>query len=37
MFAENESAMKRNKAVLNKLPGEIYTVEANYKIPENRK
>ena len=37
MFAENEPAMKRNKAVLNKLSGKTYTIEANYKIPENRK
>ena len=37
MFAENEPAIKRNEAVLNKLPGEIYTIEANDKIPDNRK
>ena len=37
MFAENEPAMKRNEAVLNKLPGEIYTIEANDKITDNRK
>ena len=29
--------MKRNEAVLNELPGEIYTIEANDKIPYNYK
>ena len=29
MYAENEPAIKRNEAVLNELPGELYTIEAN--------
>ena len=29
MYAENDSAMKRNKTVLNYLSGELYTIEAN--------
>ena len=29
--------MKRNEAVSNYLPGELYTVEANDKIPGNWK
>ena len=29
--------MKRNEAVLNELPGEIYTIEANGKIADNYK
>ena len=37
MYAENEQAMKRNEAVLNDLPGELYTIEANDKIPDNSK
>ena len=37
MYAENEPAMERNEAVLNDLPGEIYTIEANNKIPDNFK
>ena len=37
MSAENEPAMKRNEAVLNELPGKLYTVDANAKIPDNRK
>ena len=32
MYAENEPAMKRNEAVLNDLPGQLYTIEANGKI-----
>ena len=35
MYAENESAMKRNDAVLNDLPGVLYTIEAHDKIPDN--
>ena len=31
MYAENEPAMKRKEAVLNHLPGELYTVDANDK------
>ena len=37
MFAENKPAMKQNEAVLNDLPGELYTIEANDKIPDNCK
>ena len=37
MYAENESAMKRNESVLNELPGEHYTIEVNDKIPDNCK
>ena len=35
MYAENEPAISRNEAVLNNLPGEIYTIEADDKIPDN--
>ena len=34
MYAENEPATKRNETVLSKLPGELYTIEANAKIPD---
>ena len=37
MIAENQPAMKRNEAVLSDLPGELYTIEANDKIPDNCK
>ena len=37
MYAGNEPAMKRNEAVLNDLPGELYITEANGKIPDNCK
>ena len=37
MFAENESAMKRNYAVLNDLPGEHYTIQAHDKIADKCK
>ena len=37
LYEENEPAMKRNEAVLNELPGELYTIEANDKIPHNCK
>ena len=37
MYAENEPAMKRNKAVLNELPGELYVIEVNDKIQDNCK
>ena len=36
MYAENEPAMKRND-VLNDVPGELYTIEADDKIPDNCK
>ena len=29
--------MKRNEAVLNDLPGELYTKETKYRIPDNCK
>ena len=37
MYAENEPAIDRNEAFLNNLPGELYTIEADYKIPDNCK
>ena len=37
MYAENTAAMKRDDVVLNELPGEPYTIEANDKIPDNCK
>ena len=36
MYAENEPTVKRNEAVLNNLPGELYT-EADDKISDNCK
>ena len=35
MYAENEPVMKWNEAVLNDLPGGLYTIEVNNKIPVN--
>ena len=35
MYAVNEPAMKRNEAVLNDWPSELYTIEANDTIPDN--
>ena len=32
IYAENKPAMKRNNAVLNDLPGELYTIEADDKF-----
>ena len=37
MYAMNEQAMKRNEAVLDNLPGDLYTIEADDKIPDNCK
>ena len=37
MYAENEPAIGRNEAVLNNLPGEFYTIEADDKILNNCK
>ena len=37
MYEENLPAMKRNEAVLNDLPGQLDTIEANDKIPDNCK
>ena len=37
MYSENEPAMKRNNAVLNDLPGDLYKIEAVDKIPDNFK
>ena len=38
MYAENEPAMKWNDdVVLNDLPGELYTIEADDKNPDNCK
>ena len=35
IYAENEPPMKRNDAVINDLPGELYSIEADDKIPDN--
>ena len=35
MYAENEPALKRSEAVLNDLPGERYSIEANDKVADN--
>ena len=32
LYAENEPAIKRNEAVLNELPDELYTIEARYPL-----
>ena len=32
MYAKNETSMKSNEALLNKLPGQLYTMEANGKM-----
>ena len=37
MNTENERAMKRNCVVLNDLPGELYTIETDERITDNRK
>ena len=37
MYAEDEPAMKGNEAILNDLPGEVYTIEADDKVPDNCK
>ena len=37
MYLENKPAMKRIAVVLNDLPGELYTIEANDEIPDNCK
>ena len=37
MYAEHEPAIGRNEAVLNNLPGELDTIEAGDKIPDNCK
>ena len=37
IYAENESAVKRNDTVLNDLPGDLYTIQANDKIPDKCK
>ena len=37
MYDKNKPAMKRNEAVLNDLPGELYTIQADDKIPDNCK
>ena len=37
MYAENEPAIGRNEAVLNNLPGKVYTIEADDKISDNYK
>ena len=35
LYAENEPAMKRNESVLNNLPGRLYTVQTNKRLPDN--
>ena len=35
MYVENEPAMKKNDAALNDLFGELYTTQADDKIPDN--
>ena len=37
IYTGKEPAIKKNEAVLNELPGELYTVKANDKIPYNCK
>ena len=37
MYEENEPAMKKNKVVLNNLPGELYTIQANGKVSDDCK
>ena len=37
MYTKSQPAVKRNKAVINSLPGELYTIETNIKIPGNCK
>ena len=37
MYAENDPAIKRNEPFLTEFPGEIYTIEANDKFPDNWK
>ena len=37
MLSENEPAVKRNEAVLNDVPGQLYTIEAYSKIQDNCK
>ena len=37
MYAENEPAMERSDTVLNDLPGELYTIHGDDKIPDNFK
>ena len=37
MYAEHEPDMKRNEAILNELPCELYRIESNDKIPDNCK
>ena len=35
LYGENEPAMKRDDAALNDLPGKLYTIEADDKVPDN--
>ena len=37
MYAENEPVIGRNEVVLNNLPGQLYTIGADDKIPDNCK
>ena len=37
MYVENEAARKRDEAILNQLPGYLYTIEADGEIPDNSK
>ena len=36
-YIEKEPAMERNEAILNYLPSDLYTIDANDKIPDNCK
>ena len=37
MYPENDPDMKRNDAVVNYLPGKLYIIEADDKIPDSCK
>ena len=37
MYAENEPVIGRNEVVFNNLPGQLYTIGADDKIPDNCK
>ena len=37
MYAENEPVSGRNEVVLNNLPGQLYIIRADDKIPDNCK
>ena len=37
MYAENETTLDKGEALLNDLPGELYTIKADDKVPDNCK